>query len=76
MVKANTTSPKPAPANYQEDQPDNIVGYNSIRVPWHMGTDALENGSSGGVLSIGRAEGVELPRRRSPAACRRTSTRT
>ncbi len=46
VVKANTTSPQPAPANYQEDQPDNIVGYNSIRVPWHMGTDALENGSS------------------------------
>ena len=46
VVKANTTSPQPSPANYQEDQPDNIVGYNSIRVPWHMGTDALENGSS------------------------------
>jgi endo-1,4-beta-D-glucanase Y len=41
VVGANTTSPKPAPANYQENQPDNIVGYNSIRVPWHMGTDAL-----------------------------------
>ena len=35
------TSPQPSPANYQEDQPDNIVGYNSIRVPWHLGTDAL-----------------------------------
>jgi endo-1,4-beta-D-glucanase Y len=46
VVKANTTSPQPAPANYQEDQPDNIVGYNSIRVPWHMGTDALENGTT------------------------------
>ncbi|HEY2699696.1 MAG TPA: glycosyl hydrolase family 8 [Pseudonocardiaceae bacterium] len=46
VVKANTTSPQPSPANYQENQPDNIVGYNSIRVPWHMGTDALENGSS------------------------------
>ncbi|HJP79369.1 MAG TPA: glycosyl hydrolase family 8 [Pseudonocardiaceae bacterium] len=43
---ANGTSPKPAAANYQEDQPDNIVGYNSIRVPWHLGTDALENGTS------------------------------
>ena len=43
---ANTTSPHPAAANFQEDQPDNIVGYNSIRVPWHMGTDALENGTS------------------------------
>jgi endo-1,4-beta-D-glucanase Y len=46
VVNANTTSPKPAPANYQENQPDNIVGYNSIRVPWHMGTDALLYGNS------------------------------
>jgi endo-1,4-beta-D-glucanase Y len=46
IVNANTTSPKPAPANYQEDQPDNIVGYNSIRVPWHIGTDALLYGTS------------------------------
>jgi endo-1,4-beta-D-glucanase Y len=41
VVGANTTSPKLAPADYQEDQPDNIVGYNSVRVPWHIGTDAL-----------------------------------
>jgi endo-1,4-beta-D-glucanase Y len=46
VVNANTTSPKPAPADYQESQPDNIVGYNSIRVPWHMGTDALLNGTT------------------------------
>ena len=46
VVSANTTSPKPAPANYQEDQPDNIVGYNSVRVPWHMGTDALVYGGA------------------------------
>jgi len=46
IVNANTTSPKPAPANYQENQPDNIVGYNSIRVPWHMGTDALLYGNA------------------------------
>jgi endo-1,4-beta-D-glucanase Y len=46
VVNANTTSPKPAPADYQEDQPDNIVGYNSIRVPWHLGTDALLYGST------------------------------
>ena len=45
IVGANTSTPKPAPANYQENQPDNIVGYNSIRVPWHMGTDALLYGS-------------------------------
>ncbi|MCL2731901.1 MAG: glycosyl hydrolase family 8 [Actinomycetia bacterium] len=46
VVGANTSSPKPAPADYQESQPDNIVGYNSIRVPWHMGTDALLNGTT------------------------------
>src|SRR5437764_7177885 len=46
VVNANTTSPTPAPANYQESQPDNIVGYNSLRVPWHMGTDALLYGNS------------------------------
>jgi endo-1,4-beta-D-glucanase Y len=46
VVGANTTSPKPAAADYQENQPDNIVGYNSLRVPWHLGTDALENGST------------------------------
>src|SRR5256885_1253813 len=46
VVDANTTSPKPAPANYQESQPDNIVGYNSIRVPWHLGTDALLYGNA------------------------------
>nr|WP_255519031.1 glycosyl hydrolase family 8 [Kitasatospora sp. SID7827] len=45
VVGANGT-PSPAPANYQESQPDNIVGYNSVRVPWHMGTDALLNGPS------------------------------
>jgi len=45
IVSANTTAPNPAPANYQENQPDNIVGYNSIRVPWHMGTDALLYGN-------------------------------
>ncbi len=45
VVNANTTSPSPAPANYQENQPDNIVGFNSLRVPWHMGTDALLYGS-------------------------------
>jgi endo-1,4-beta-D-glucanase Y len=53
IVSANTTSPKPAPADYQESQPDNIVGYNSLRVPWHMGTDALLYGNS---VSLGVAK--------------------
>jgi endo-1,4-beta-D-glucanase Y len=56
VVKANGTSPKPAPADYQEDQPDNIVGYNSLRVPWHLGTDALVNGSSTAAVSYGAAK--------------------
>lgn len=56
VVNANTTSPDPAPADYQEDQPDNIVGYNSIRVPWHMGTDALLNGTSTAATAYNDAE--------------------
>ena len=54
VVNADTT-PKPAPANYQEDQPDNIVGYNSIRVPWHMGTDALLNGATTAAFELSDA---------------------
>lgn len=46
VVKADGSSPKPAPADYQESQPDNIVGYNSVRVPWHLGTDALLYGGA------------------------------
>ncbi|MDN3358003.1 glycosyl hydrolase family 8 [Actinomadura sp. DC4] len=53
VVGANGNSPKPAPADYQEDQPDNIVGYNSVRVPWHMGTDALVYGAP---VSLGVAK--------------------
>lgn len=56
VVAANTTGPKPAPSCYQECQPDNIVGYNSIRVPWHMGTDALLYGSSIAAVSYGEAK--------------------
>ncbi|HEY1485546.1 MAG TPA: glycosyl hydrolase family 8 [Micromonosporaceae bacterium] len=56
VVKANTTSPKPAPADYQEDQPDNIVGYNSIRVPWHLGTDALLYGTTTASVSYATAK--------------------
>jgi hypothetical protein len=56
VVGADTSSPKPAPANYQENQPDNIVGYNSIRVPWHMGTDALLNGSSTAAFELSEAQ--------------------
>ncbi|WP_042365383.1 glycosyl hydrolase family 8 [Streptacidiphilus neutrinimicus] len=56
VVGADGSSPKPAPANYQENQPDNIVGYNSIRVPWHMGTDALLNGSTTSAFELSEAQ--------------------
>ncbi|HEV2345686.1 MAG TPA: glycosyl hydrolase family 8 [Actinocrinis sp.] len=56
VVGADTTSPKPASSCYQECQPDNIVGYNSIRVPWHMGTDALLYGSSTAAFAYGDAK--------------------
>jgi endo-1,4-beta-D-glucanase Y len=56
VVGADGSSPKPAPANYQENQPDNIVGYNSIRVPWHMGTDALLNGGTTSAFELSEAQ--------------------
>ncbi|MCX3060219.1 glycosyl hydrolase family 8 [Streptomyces beihaiensis] len=56
VVAADTTSPKPAPADYQESQPDDIVGYNSVRVPWHMGTDALLYGSDTAAVSTSVAK--------------------
>lgn len=45
VVQADTSSPKPAPKGYMEDT-DDIWGYNSLRVPWHLGTDALLYGGS------------------------------
>jgi hypothetical protein len=56
VVNADTAGPKPAPPDYQESQPDNIVGYNSIRVPWHMGTDALLYGSTTAAVSYSDAK--------------------
>ncbi|WP_327069833.1 glycosyl hydrolase family 8 [Kitasatospora sp. NBC_01250] len=56
VVNADTSSPKPAPADYQESQPDNIVGYNSIRVPWHLGTDALLYGAGTAAVSLSTAK--------------------
>jgi endo-1,4-beta-D-glucanase Y len=46
VIHANTSNPQPAPANYLESKYDGISSYNSLRVPWHMGTDALEFASS------------------------------
>ncbi|MFJ4191852.1 glycosyl hydrolase family 8 [Kitasatospora sp. NPDC089509] len=56
VIGADTASPSPAPADYQEKQPDDIVGYNSIRVPWHLGTDALLSGSSTAATSYALAQ--------------------
>ncbi|MEV6008884.1 glycosyl hydrolase family 8 [Streptomyces sp. NPDC051976] len=55
VVNANTSTPDPAPASYQENQPDNIVGYNSIRNPWHLGTDALLYGRTTAATSFNTA---------------------
>ncbi|WP_240521985.1 glycosyl hydrolase family 8 [Amycolatopsis vastitatis] len=61
VLGADTGGPSPAPAKYRENQPDNIVGYNSIRVPWHLGTDALLNGSTAAVeLSLATKESACL----------------
>ena len=47
------------PADYQENQPDNIVGYNSIRVPWHLGTDALLYGTTTAAVDVRHREAKE-----------------
>ena len=39
VVSTNTTSPKPAAANFLEGPTDGQYSYNSVRVPWHLGTD-------------------------------------
>ncbi|MGW7008011.1 hypothetical protein ACWGCW_35780 [Streptomyces sp. NPDC054933] len=60
VVNADSTSPQPAPPDYQESQPDNIVDYNSIRVPWHLGTDALLYGSATTSLDTAKKESACL----------------
>lgn len=40
VVSTNTT-PKPASANFLEGSTDGQYSYNSVRVPWHVGTDAV-----------------------------------
>jgi endo-1,4-beta-D-glucanase Y len=39
IVSTNTTSPKPAAANFLEGSTDGQYSYNSVRVPWHLGAD-------------------------------------
>lgn len=45
VVSTNTT-PKPAPANFLESKTDGQYSYNAVRVPWHIGTDAVVYGDS------------------------------
>ncbi|GJF09185.1 hypothetical protein NGTWS1803_13980 [Mycolicibacterium cyprinidarum] len=45
VVNTNTT-PKPAPANFLEGKADGQYSYNSVRVPWHLGTDTVVYGDA------------------------------
>lgn len=45
VVNTNST-PKPAPANFLESSTDGQYSYNSVRVPWHLGTDAAATGDA------------------------------
>lgn len=45
VVNTNTT-PKPAPANFLEAKTDGQYSYNAVRVPWHIGTDAVVYGDA------------------------------
>lgn len=45
VVNTNTT-PKPAPANFLEGKTDGQYSYNAVRVPWHIGTDAVVYGDA------------------------------
>lgn len=44
VVNTNSTA-KPAPSNFLEGASDGQYSYNSVRVPWHLGTDALTTAS-------------------------------
>ena len=43
VINTNTT-PAPAPSKYLEDVTDGQYGYNSCRVPWHLGTEFILSG--------------------------------
>ncbi len=45
VVNTNTT-PVPAPPNFLEGSTDGQYSYNSVRVPWHLGTDAAVYGDA------------------------------
>jgi endo-1,4-beta-D-glucanase Y len=45
VVHTNTT-PQPAPANFLEGSTDGQYSYNSVRVPWHLGVDAVVYGDA------------------------------
>ncbi|MEO6846760.1 MAG: glycosyl hydrolase family 8 [Chthoniobacterales bacterium] len=46
VVSTNTSTPKPAPANYLESSDDGHYSYNATRVPWRLGADAAVYGDA------------------------------
>ncbi len=46
FVVSTNTSAKPAPPNFLEAATDGQYSYNSVRVPWHIGTDAALTGDA------------------------------
>ncbi len=46
VVSTNTSTPKPAPANYLESADDGHYSYNATRVPWRLGADAAVFGDA------------------------------
>ena len=46
FVVNTTSSPKPAAANFLEAPTDGQYSYNSVRVPWHLGADAVTFGDA------------------------------
>ena len=41
VVNTNTNPKRPAPAGFLEGNTDGQYSYNSVRVPWHIGADAV-----------------------------------
>jgi hypothetical protein len=44
VINANTATPMPAPASYDEGVTDGEYGYNACRVPWRLTTDYIVSG--------------------------------
>ncbi|WNG20998.1 chitosanase [Cystobacter fuscus] len=46
IIKANTTTPRPAPAEFLEAPYDGSYSWNACRVPWRIGIDAAISGDT------------------------------